>query len=396
MNVHICLVSADLMPNIIGALYDHADMIVPVITEESEWMVGLLRKSLASTGAKINVTEPFKVVPFDLNDCSEVLLRIANTYPRACFNWTGGTKVMSYAARFAAETAKARAIYVMSNSREILFEDFLNRKQEVRITDSTELGLNILSYLYAAGNTVSDAATPEEFKERYCPANDLVIAANAIMEASQSERRDIFLLAGAENNPVKPLKLNTYFLQVLCKARLIQPARNHGQYFLNIDSLMPASFLESPQQANARFLRASFLEVFLWSQIKTRSGYDEVGWGIQLNPGQTGRFMEIDLAIAGEGRLLIVEAKTTVDLHNITDLIEEQHARCNRIAGKFGKWLLYIHKFKGEFMNEDDQSRIASAEARAKNFGGLLLWHDNLEELPARVGEILNESPSII
>jgi hypothetical protein len=396
MNAHICLVSADLMPNIIGALYDHADVIVPVVTQESEWLVDLLKNSIAATGAKISITTPYKVVPFDLNDCREVLSRIAQIYPRACFNWTGGTKVMSYAARFTAEEKKARAIYVMGNSREILVEDFLNRKQEVRITDSTELGLNILSYLYAAGNTVKDAATPEEFRKRYCPAQELVVAANAIMEASQSERRDIYFLANAENNPVMPHKLNTYFLDVLCRARLIQPARHRGQYFLNIDSLMPSSFLESPQQANARFLRASFLEVFLWSQLISRSGYDEVGWGIQLNPGQSGRFMEIDLAVAGEGRLLIIEAKLSVDLHSLTDLIEEQHARCNRIAGRFGKWLLYIHKFKGEFMNDDDQYRIASAEARAKNFGGSLLFHDNLEELPARVGGILSESPAVI
>lgn len=380
------------MPNIIGALYDHADVIIPVVTSESEWFVEPLCKSLAATNLKVSIEQPAKIVPYDLKDCIDSFRNLAKKHNRACFNWTGGTKIMSYGARFVAESEKARAIYLIGNSTEILIEDFLHNTQDVHIISSTELGLNALSYLLAAGHTVKDTFNPKEFQKRYRPADELIVAANAIMDATQAERRDIFLLANAGNHPVSPRKLNKYFLQILCKAHLIQPSKNPGEYYLNYDSLMPSSFMESPQQANARFLCASFLEVFLWSQLVQRSGCDEVAWGVQLNPGQVGKSMEIDLLVAGETRLIVIEAKLGSDLHNLTDLVEEQHARCNRIAGKNGRWILYIHKFKGEFMNEGDSSRIASAEARARNFGGLLLWHDNLEELPAKVCSILSET----
>ncbi len=396
MNTHICLISGELMPNIIGALYDHADAIIPVITSESEKSIDPLCKSLAATDLKVNVEQPVKIVPYDMKDCIDSFRSLARKYHPVCFNWTGGTKVMSYAARFIAESEKARAIFLKGNTTEILIEDFLQNKQDTHIISSTDLGLNVLSYLLASGHTVSGASTPKEFHKRYRPAEELIVAANAIIDANRSERQDFFALANAENHPVVPRKLNKYFLQIFCKARLIQPSKNAGEYFLNYDSLMPTTFMESPQQSNARFLRGSFLEVFLWHQIVQRSGFDEVGWGVQLNPGQTGKFMEIDLVVAGDTRLIVIEAKLNVDLHNLTDLIEEQHARCNRIAGRLGRWILYVHKFKGEFMNEGDSSRIASAEARARHFGGLLLWHDNLEEMPSKVCSILNENNSAI
>lgn len=391
MNTHICMISAELMPNIIGALYDHAEAIIPVITDESEWLVNSLWNSIAATGYKIEVRDPVKVIPFDLRDCVNVFQKLADSNPGSCFNWTGGTKVMSYAARSMAEKMRARAMYVLNNSREIFLEDFSNNTSQILVTDSTTLGLNILSHLYAAGNTVKDARTPEEFRRIYKPAEDLVVAANAIVDATPSERRDLFGLANAFNEPYRPRTLNPHFIQVLRRAKLIQSARTQGEYFLNVETLMPISIMESPQEANSRFIRASFLEVFLWSQIARRTEFEEVGWGIQLNPGQTGRFMEVDVVVAGDGKLLIVEAKLNVDLQDLADLIEEQHARCNRIAGRFGRWILYIHKFRGEYMAQGDSSRIVSAEARARNFGGMLLWHDDLEHLPEKVSEILNQ-----
>jgi len=396
MNTHICMISAELMPNIIGALFDHADTIIPVTTNESEWMVNLLWNSLSATGNKIEIRDPVKVVPFDMRDCMGVMTKLADSYPRACFNWTGGTKVMSYAARSTAEKMRARAIYVLNNSREILMEDFSTNRCENYVTDSTSLGLNILSHLYAAGNTVKDARTSEEFQKIYRPAPELVVAANAIVDATQSERRDLFGLANAINEPYRPRALNPLFIEVLRRAKLIQPARRAGEYFLNIETLMPTAIMESPQEANSRFLRASFIEVFLWSQISTRTAFEEVGWGIQLNPGQTGKFMEVDVLVAGEGKLLVIEAKLNVDLQDLTDIIEEQNARCLRIAGRFGKWILYIHKFKGEYMAQGDSARILSAEARAKNFGGMLLWHDDLEHLPDKVSELLNNNKVLI
>jgi hypothetical protein len=252
---------------------------------------------------KVNVEQPVKIVPYDMKDCIDSFRSLARKYHPVCFNWTGGTKVMSYAARFIAESEKARAIFLKGNTTEILIEDFLQNKQDTHIISSTDLGLNVLSYLLASGHTVSGASTPKEFHKRYRPAEELIVAANAIIDANRSERQDFFALANAENHPVVPRKLNKYFLQIFCKARLIQPSKNAGEYFLNYDSLMPTTFMESPQQSNARFLRGPF-GGFLWHQIAQRSGV--TGRMGSVKPLARQVIYGNDLVVAGDTRLKIV------------------------------------------------------------------------------------------
>lgn len=391
MNTHVCLLSGDLMANVIGALHDRADRVLPVATPAACRLVDFLRDALRAAGSRATVDEPMEVAPFDLDDCLAALRRVADRCPGASYNWTGGTKVMSFAARRVAEERRARALFVRTASREILIEDLAAGTSRVDVTDALRLGLNLLAHFRAAGHTVDAAQTPAEFTLHYTPSPDLVIAANAILDASPSERGDLFQLASADRLPVTPRRLNSGFLYILRRASLIEPGPEPGSFLIASGTALPKFHLESPQDANARFLRASFLEVFLWAQIRERCGVTDVGWAIRLNPGEQGRMAEIDIAVSGDGRLLIIEAKTNVELARLADTLEEQAARCRRLGGPFARWMLYIHKFRAEHTAADAAAVIAAQEARAEDYGGRLVWHDDLNDLPAIVGALLED-----
>ncbi|MCC7376053.1 MAG: DUF1887 family protein [Verrucomicrobiales bacterium] len=394
MNLHVCLLSGDLMANVIGALHDRADRVVTIATPSACRLVGFLRDALVAAGARVTVEDPIEVSPVDLEECLATLRRVADQFPGAAYNWTGGTKVMSFAARRVAEERRARALFVRTASREILIENLATGTSRVDVTDAVRLGLNLLAHFRAAGHTVDAAQTPADFAHQYTPSPDLVIAANAILDASPSERGDLFQLAGTDRLAITPRRLNSGFLYILKRASLIEPGPDPGSYQLALSTSLPKFHLESPQEANARFLRASFLEVFLWSQIRERCGITDVGWAIRLNPGEQGRMAEIDIAVSGDGRLLIIEAKTNVELSRLADLIEEQAARCRRLGGPFARWMLYVHKFRAEHAAIDAAAIIAAQEARAEDYGGRLIWHDDLNDLPRIVGALLEDRES--
>lgn len=174
---------------------------------------------------------------------------------------------------------------------------------------------------------------------------------------------------------MSPRRLNPGFLYILRRAQLIQAGAVPGEFFLSAGTTLSTFHRESAQEANARFLRASYLEVFLWSQIHDRCGVNDVGWGIRLNPGEQGRMAELDVAVSGDGRLLILEAKTHVELTRISDVIEEQAARCRRVGGAAARWILYVHKFRDEHIGPESPAIVAAQEARAREYGGCLLSH---------------------
>ena len=89
------------------------------------------------------------------------------------------------------------------------------------------------------------------------------------------------------------------------------------------------------------------------------------------------------------------ESKGRVELGEmggkLADLIEEQYARTRRVGRLFGQWVLYVHQFRAEFDAPNARAIIASQEERARDFGGHLLWHDDLVDFPVLVGGFLNE-----
>lgn len=394
MKIQLCLLSGELMPNVIGILHERPDVVIPVTTMEFSAQVARLEAALRAAGCRAEVHDPVTVLPYDLGDCVQSIRRACKEVESLTINWTGGTKIMSHAARTVAESAGARvkALYVNTTDRQVLVEENpSNRQPRVEMLDTARLGLNTLVHILAAGHRVTADGSLDAFRSAHTPAPELEAAAEAIVDARSWEWPDLYKLSEADGAPYRPQRMDHRLLQILETAKIIERASQSGAFFLARESLALPFHLNSPQEENAKFIKGGYLEVFLWSQLKHRGAFDDVAWHIVLNPGQQGRVTELDVAVASEGRFLVVECKGRVDLSDLADLIEEQFARTRRIGRLFGSWILYIHQFKNAYHTHRDQSIIASQEARAREYGGMLLWHDDLAEFPILVASFLNE-----
>jgi hypothetical protein len=114
MKTQVCLLSGEVMPNVIGVLQTGAKRVLPVVTAESEHQTDAFGEALSAAGSQALLLEPVRVLPHDLADCMDTLRRAVADLPRGAveINWTGGTKVMSYAARRLAEELRVPALYV--------------------------------------------------------------------------------------------------------------------------------------------------------------------------------------------------------------------------------------------------------------------------------------------
>lgn len=380
------------MPNVIGVLQAASESVLPVVTEQTQTQVESFERALRAAGSNARLLPAVQVLPFDMDDCLQTLRRAMSAHPSLLVNWTGGTKIMSFAARRVAEEMNLKSLYVNTAAREILFEDLKTHTRRTDLIDSAALNLNVLVYLCAGGHRVEGAETFQEFRRRCTPDPSLVRAATFILDTNTYERNDLYRLATAENKPYRPQFLDGNFLHALVTARLIQPGPNRREFFLATESLLHPFYLQSPQQQNAAFLRATFLEVFLWDQFKSRSVMDDVAWHVVLNPGETGRIVELDLMMAADGRFLVLECKSNVELNDLADLIEEQYARTRQIGRLFGQWVLYIHRHRNEFNHANAADIIYSQEQKARHYGGCLMWQEDLADLPIKVSEMLSSS----
>jgi hypothetical protein len=381
--------SGEIMPNVIGVLHARSEVVLPVVTHQTVSQLECFERALRAAGSPARLLPEVTVLPYDVADCFRTLRRVIAEHPQICINWTGGTKIMSYAARRIAEEMQLQALYVNTASREILFEDLGSQNHDTDLIDSAGLNLNVLVYLSAGGHRVEGADTLDDFRRRCTPDPALVRAATFILDTNSLERTDLYRLAEAENQPYRPRALDGNFLHALTQARLIQPAATAREYFLSPETLLHPFYLQSPQKQNAAFLRGTFIEVFLWDQIKSRSAVDDVAWHVVLNPGETGRIVELDLMMASDGRFLVLECKSNVELNDLSDLIEEQYARTRQIGRLFGQWVLYIHRHRDEFNRPSAADIIRSQEQKARHYGGCLMWQDDLPELPIKVSEML-------
>lgn len=395
-NTQLCLLSGELMPNVIGVLQTRPIRVLPVVSRESESQVKAFARALKAVGSPVEMLDPVMVLPYDLTDCSKTLRKAIADVTSPEVNWTGGTKIMSYAARRLAEELHLPALYVNTTARELLLEDLSDGSQRSEIIDTARLGLNVLVHLTATGHLVEGADTLDGFRARCTPKPVLVKAATLIMDARPGERTELLRLAGAGNRPYSPRGIGPELLRSLVDALLIQPGALPSEYFLAADTLLHPFHLQTAQEQNAMFLKNTYLEVFLWSQIKQRAAVDDVAWHVVLNPGVKGRVAELDVTLASEGRFLVLECKGHLDLHELADVIEEQYARTKRIGRLFGRWMLYVHRHRADYTAANAASIISSQEAKARDYGGKLLWHDDLADLPITAAVFLNESEAAL
>ncbi len=387
MKTQVCLMGGEVMPNVIGVLFDRPHRVVPVVTTASRGQVEAFKRALTSANCGAVVEPEREVPPYEINDVAAVLKQIgAEREGEISVNWTGGTKIMSYAARRTAEEHGWRALYVDTHGLQVMVDEPGESMASRHPIIPQSLGINALTHIVAAGHTVDGAETAADFAERHTPDPRLQRAADIFLDATERESIDLRRLADATTTPYVPRHLSPNKTRALEEARLIRRAEAAAFVVEAVETLVRPFYLRSVQEGNSEFLRSGYLEVFVWNQLK-RGGFDQVAWHVQLNPHKKGKLRELDVVVEHDARLLVVECKTALGDRRPADLVEEQYAISRTVGRAFSSWLLYIHQFR-----EDAGSTVESQEERARSFGGALVWRNDLE----RVHEIVLEQFSSI
>jgi hypothetical protein len=367
------------MPNVIGVLHTGATHVLPVVSSESGQLLESFDRSIKATQSRVLLHDPIVVQPYDSEDCLNTMREALPSEDTIEINWTGGTKVMSFAARRLAEERKMTALYVNTIKREVILEDLATGQKITEDIDTDRLKLNVSAYLHAAGHLIEGGQTFESYRARSQPDESLILAAEKILDARASENFDLIQLSKAKKTPYAPRQLSKDFISILINARLI--TQSGKGYILSPETYLHPFHAASPQDENEKFLCTTFLEVFCWAQIRTRCAIDDVAWHVLVNPGQKGMIAELDVVVAHEGRLLVLECKRSVAVRELADLIEQQGARTRRMGRILGQWIIYVHRFREEFAGDDNQKIISSQQLKAAEYGGTILWQDDLSEL---------------
>ena len=98
MKTQLCLLSGELMPNVIGVLHERPERVIPVVTSQSARQVEHLEAALRAAGCVADLQDPVTVLPYNLVDCGKAIGNAVSSKNDLTINWTGGTKIMSYAA----------------------------------------------------------------------------------------------------------------------------------------------------------------------------------------------------------------------------------------------------------------------------------------------------------
>ncbi len=370
------------MPNVIGILFDRPQRVVPIVSPNARDQVGAFKHALTSTNCGTIVEPAREVPPCDVDGIGQVLRQIgAECTGQIAINWTGGTKVMSYAARRTAEELGWRNLFVDTHGLQVIVDGPGEPVAGRHPIIPQALGITAMTHILAAGHVVDGATTAAEFAERHTPDPRLQRVAEIFLDATEREAVDLRRLANAINTPYVPRHLPPAKIKILEEARLIRRVHDAAFAVEPVDTLTRPFYLQTSLEGNAAFLRSGFLEVFVWNQLK-RGGFDQVAWHVQLNAHRKGELRELDVVVEHDARLLLVECKTGLGDRRPADLVEEQYAISRTVGRAFSSWILYIHQFRDEA-----GSSIASQEERAHSFGGALVWRDDLERLHEIVRE---------
>lgn len=98
---------------------------------------------------------------------------------------------------------------------------------------------------------------------------------------------------------------------------------------------------------------SAFVEVFVWSQLKTRGAFDDVAWHVTINPGKKGRISEFDVLVAHDGRLFSIDCKAGIKVGTrLSDDIAKTDSSCRRVGRLLSRWMIYVNQDRADFAEQ--------------------------------------------
>ena len=349
-NVHVCLISDHLLPNIIPVLMDKPEKVYAITTEKMKQQGKLFKKFLKQRGIHVHICENFpeallsEMVPL----AREQAKVIFGNHPasKIVLNVTGGTKLMAMAFSIGFEGGENRKIETIYTHTDHNVIEYLDNREEQRPIDSV---LDVRGYLEARGFNVKSCASENptwsnkvngrEGLTRHLAntmptVEEFVKRVNTAVQGVPGQRGALNKM-GELVAPVQTVIADANgedLLDMFSDNGLIQRLSNDQVKFLSADA--------------ASYLSGGWIEEYVWHVLQPLDLYDikcdvKGRWaaGVQHAPEN-----QFDCIAVHRNRMLFIECKTVSFGRGGTKgqpIINTIDALGNRAKGLFSTTLLF-------------------------------------------------------
>ncbi len=313
MNIHVCLVSAQLLANYIPVLMDRPDLVMLLSSSRMRVEAGRFARMLQQQGIRHSIRHDVPDAGFASIQqfAAELLAELQEKYPQAALtvNITGGTKLMSIGLLGVFTAAGQRIIYTDTAKGQL--EQI---QANAAMLEPLRAVLDVRDYLQAYGaNTVSclsddptwhTSATRRRVAAQHLAAlsgeprlRSLIKVLNALgMKALSPKGERLLAPQQAFDRPLTPEWREA--VQPLLDANLLSLLPNQQDVV----------FLDAER---TRFLSGHWLEEYAWL-VAEQLGLNDVACGVEIRWEKSDTYNELDVLVVHDNRLLVLECKTGV------------------------------------------------------------------------------------
>lgn len=364
-HIHICLVSAQILANLIPILMDKPDKVI-LISSNTMSKNGVTKRFQDILEENNVPHEIFEEMPStNMPDIYDYALKISEKiqekYPDAnlVLNATGGTKLMSQG-----------FITVMEDDAEIIYTDTQHNRLEFLGKDKKEAKklqnvLNIKTYLKAYGANYKQAlseqqgwleiiqgrkSTTKYLAENIDQIEGLIGSLNYLVEKALTE--DGLLVKPTQYLSKPPRNDWAVALKKLAGAGLLKWSKGTEITFIDDEK--------------TRYLGGIWLEEYVYHIAKDNKP-DDVASGLKISWDNSKKtHNELDLVIIHNNRMLIIECKTLRygrDKQKDTDILYKADSLGDEIKGLYGDiWLVNARESHPDMRDRAKDRRITIIE----------------------------------
>lgn len=311
MKTLVCLVSRQVMANLIPILTLSVEKIELLYTKEEKRSHENLKRVLANTGLGFEINEHL-IDAYDFEGIQEKCEELIDANDDILLNTTGGTKVMAFAAFSVFTEHKKKIFYLDSfNNKAIRFNPYSVEEHRVKIP------LDIM--LAAHGYRILENQTPEDMLTRKPLVDFLRRFYHQVAPALAQYRRFVF----DKNYNFVPISVSELGFE-------INPL---GQGKMKVRFINDHLDLDDP-----RYLDGFWLEELVYWLIRDK-GWDDIRVGVSLtyegSEQETDPLNEVDVMGIKNGKLYLFSCKSGITKDK-KDVFELEALR-SLAGGTFGK-----------------------------------------------------------
>ncbi len=311
MKTHICLVSAQLIPNVLPVLTERPGMVVLLTSPEMRRQAELLQNFLLPRGFRCEIvpTEAYDFAGM-LAACDGVITRYGEEGGELVLNVTGGTKIAALAAYQQFYFSSRRIIYMDTDHDRIL--ELGDHPKSIPLTENL---LDIKGYLACYGKNIRpetaarrgerearrDRETTRQLCELFVRNPDLLRSINAQISQEWDKKKSypLFVDTGGGEE-------GAYLLKLLVMAGIAEPSSSER--------------LCIKTEENHFYLNGGWLEEYVYNTVTDikNAGLDcdchlnvNIEWDSPLAPDKR-TANELDVLFTFRNRLHLISCKTSV------------------------------------------------------------------------------------